>query len=58
MIHHSLTEVAFEHFMACCTMLAKIRVAVINYCFTSLASPTLSAVTEVVIYFVYTFSFV
>jgi len=57
-MHHSLTEVVCEHIVAGCVMFARIRVAITDDAFTSLASPTLSAVTEVVIYFVYTNSFV
>ena len=53
-MHHSLTEIVLEHVVACCTVLAKIGAAVINRCFTSLASPTISAVTVEVIEIVLT----
>jgi len=53
-MHDSLTEIVVEHVVACCTVLARIRAAVINHCFTSLASPTVSAVTVEVIELVLT----
>ena len=53
-MHHSLTEVVLEHFVARCTVLAGIGAAVINHRFTSFASPTLGAVTVEVIEFVLT----
>ena len=57
-MHHSLTEVVFEHIVAGCAIFARIRVAITDDSFTSLASPTLSAVTKVIIEFFYTNSFV